>query len=84
MKEMQYIPFFHRFQKRSYGMKLRKLENQINFSHCSLHLFGFVFSIHVVRTVRCSAGGTEGALCVEMGFYADISFESRCNIEINV
>ena len=25
-----------------------------------------------------------GALCVEMGFYADISWESRCNIEINV
>ena len=24
------------------------------------------------------------ALCVEMGFYADISWESRCNIEINV
>ena len=49
-------------------MKLQKLENQINFSHCSLHLFGFVFSIHVVRTASCSAGGTEGALCVEMGF----------------
>ena len=25
-----------------------------------------------------------GALCVEMGFYLDISWESRCNIEINV
>jgi hypothetical protein len=25
-----------------------------------------------------------GALCVEMGFYADISWESRRNIEINV
>ena len=25
-----------------------------------------------------------GALCVEMGFYADISWKSRCNIEINV
>ena len=25
-----------------------------------------------------------GALCVEVGFYADISWESRCNIEINV
>ena len=24
------------------------------------------------------------ALCVEMGFYADISWESRWNIEINV
>ena len=23
-------------------------------------------------------------LCVEMGFYVDISWESRCNIEINV
>ena len=29
-----------------------------------------------------SKGG--GALCVEMGFYADISWESRCGIEINV
>ena len=26
----------------------------------------------------------ERALCVEMGFYADISWESKCNIEINV
>ena len=25
-----------------------------------------------------------GALCVEMGFYRDIFWESRCNIEINV
>ena len=25
-----------------------------------------------------------GGLCVEMGFYADTSWESRCNIEINV
>ena len=25
-----------------------------------------------------------GALCVEVGFYADISWESRHNIEINV
>ena len=25
-----------------------------------------------------------GALCVEVGFYADISWESKCNIEINV
>ena len=25
-----------------------------------------------------------GALCVEMGFYAEISWESRWNIEINV
>ena len=25
-----------------------------------------------------------GLLCVEMWFYADISWESRCNIEINV
>ena len=25
-----------------------------------------------------------GALCVEIGFYADISWESRCNIEISV
>ena len=24
------------------------------------------------------------SLCVEMGFYADISLESRCNIEINI
>ena len=24
------------------------------------------------------------ALCIEMGFYVDIFWESRCNIEINV
>ena len=30
------------------------------------------------------AGGPGGALCVEMGFYTDISWESRWNIEINV
>ena len=29
-------------------------------------------------------GWKGGALCVEMGFYVDISWESRCNIEINV
>ena len=29
-------------------------------------------------------GGAGGALCVEMGFYEDISWESRCNIKINV
>ena len=29
-------------------------------------------------------GRGPGALCVEMGFYADISWESRWNIEINV
>ena len=28
--------------------------------------------------------GRGGALCVEMVFYADISWESRCNIEIDV
>ena len=28
--------------------------------------------------------GWGGALCVEMGFYRDIFWESRCNIEINV
>ena len=30
--------------------------------------------------------GGKGAVvqCVEMGFYVDISWESRCNIEINV
>ena len=35
-------------------------------------------------SVWLRAVGAEGALCVEMGFYADISWESRCNIEINV
>ena len=30
-----------------------------------------------------SAVGTGGTLCVEMGLYADISWESRCNIKIN-
>ena len=26
----------------------------------------------------------EGVLWVEMGFYADIPWETRCNIEVNV
>ena len=30
------------------------------------------------------AVGEGGALYVEMGFYADISWVSKCNIEINV
>ena len=42
------------------------------------------------RQYKCVAKGPakpdrgEGALCVEMGFNMDISWESRCNIEINV
>ena len=28
--------------------------------------------------------GTPSPLCVEIGFYADFSWESRCNVEINV
>ena len=43
---------------------------------------------HVKRaaSVLLRAVGAEGggALCVEMGFYSDISWESICNIEINV
>ena len=35
------------------------------------------------RMVWNSEGGG-WALCVEIGFYADISKESRCNSEINV
>ena len=31
-----------------------------------------------------SGGGGGEALCVERGFYAVISWESRCNIEIDV
>ena len=34
-------------------------------------------------TERAKGGGGE-ALCVEMGFYTDVSWELRCNIEINV
>ena len=35
-----------------------------------------------VKGLKIWEGG--GALCVEMGFYADISWESRCNREIKV
>ena len=28
--------------------------------------------------------GVGGTLCVDLGFYTDISWESRCNIEINI
>ena len=37
-----------------------------------------------LRAIGRSKNPGGGALCVEMGFYADISWESRCNIEINV
>ena len=36
------------------------------------------------RNYVASVWGKAGALCVEMGFYMDISWESRCNNEINV
>ena len=39
-------------------------------------------SIQSHRIVCKSGGG--GALCVELGFYADISWKSRCKFEINV
>ena len=39
---------------------------------------------HMWRRVQKSEREGWGALCVEMGFYADMSWESRCNIEINV
>ena len=34
--------------------------------------------------IRASSMPGTRALCVEMGFYADISWEPRCNIEIRV
>ena len=40
------------------------------------------FTSLLIQGCRSRKGG--GALCVEMGFYADISWKSRCNIEINV
>ena len=41
------------------------------------------FRAHTVFCLR-AVGNGGGALCVQMGFYADISRESRCGIEINV
>ena len=40
-----------------------------------------ILLVSVSRVIECLMGR---ALCVEMGFYADIFWESRCNIEINV
>ena len=37
------------------------------------------------RAVGRSENGMEGgALCAEMEYYTDFSWESRCNIEINL
>ena len=61
------------------------------YSSCSNWYSGFaaadwccwlVVNISQGRRWLLKTGG--GALCVEMGFYTDISWESRCNIEINV
>ena len=38
----------------------------------------------IMPTTLLTAASPHPPLCVEMGFYADISWESRCNIEINV
>ena len=43
----------------------------------------------LVPNQGCRNQGSEGErntlpLCVEVGFYVDISWESRCNIEVNI
>ena len=38
----------------------------------------------IMPTILLTAASPHPPLCVEMGFYADISWESICNIEINV
>ena len=43
-----------------------------------------VMLMRVIDPSDTGTGGWGGALCVEMGFYEDISWESRCDIEINV
>ena len=40
-----------------------------------------ILLVSVSRVIECLMGR---ALCVEMGFYADIFWESRCNIERTV
>ena len=49
----------------------------------SINLEGIVCSMVEIGLTDLPKFGA-GALCVEMGFYADIFWESRCNIEINV
>ena len=48
----------------------------------SINLEGIICSRVEIGLTNLPKFGA-GALC-EMGFYADISWESRCNIEINV
>ena len=47
---------------------------------------GFVVHWHANRLISAElseTGGQGDPLCVEMEFYADISCESRCDIEMN-
>ena len=47
--------------------------------------FAFDDDVVLLQSGLSEPGGPGGgALCVEMGFYVDISWESRCNIEIKV
>ena len=54
-----------------------------------LNLFVILSGQKTLLACLCIPGPAElepggGALCVQIGFYADISWESRCNIEIKI
>ena len=63
--------------------RLRAVGRFENPEGASIILEGIVCSMVEIGLTDLPKFGDD-ALCVEMGFYADISWESRCNIEINV
>ena len=79
----------HRMYYIQYAMLLCKLTPSQVARKMSSEIFDFVTWDHTLLPQACwnrgagkAAGG--GALCVGMGFYADISWESRCSSEIKV
>ena len=77
---------------RNWGLELRIIRSSFtDYSECSIHSdmsfkLLYVAICTLLRTPDRSGavvivGG--GALCVQIGFCADISWKSRCNIEIN-
>ena len=77
-------------------MKISKFHKVVRFQVCdpyfrssfSLHLCAYKCNLPSQSRRKVSKYGgfflEGGALCVEIGFYADISYESRCNRKIKV
>ena len=84
--------FWHVFQEQF--LTLNKLGTMcVAASDTQQGLLVFSVKLRALRSSPCSlllkirtdgTKGEEGLLCVKRGFYADISWKSRCHIEINV